>query len=452
MTQSLTNIRELALDVLQRVEEEKSYSNLLLNMILNKEHLSTADRNLVTEIVYGTITWSGYLDFVIRNYLKGSIKKLEKWVQLLLRLSLYQIIFLERVPAYAVVNEAVAIAKKRGHKGISGVVNGILRSYLRNPDKAAIPDNLAPAEKIAIQHSHPQWLVERWIAAYGIEQTEQICVANNQAVKSTIRVNPLKCSRDQLIKKLEQENILAEPSPVYPFSVQLRSRGNPVDTQCYKEGLYTIQDESSMLVAHLLDPKPGMNVLDACAAPGGKSTHIAELMNNEGKIMANDLHAHKEKFIRQQAERLGLSIIQTTTGDAAHIDAMNYGTFDRILLDAPCTGFGVIRKKPDLKWNKQPADIKTITYVQYELLCSLSKLLNPEGTMIYSTCTIELEENQKLIERFLKEHPQFVLDERMVDDLPNDELKSNVEIPGMLQILPHYWGTDGFFIARLKHA
>lgn len=452
MTKQKNSTRDIALEVLVRVEEEKAYSNLLLGSQLNKESLTGADRGLVTELVYGTITWRTRLDYVIGKYVKKSIHKLDRWVLVLLRISFYQLLFLERVPSYAIVNEAVKIAKKRGHQGISSFVNGILRSYLREPEKAKIPVIEDPVQRIALEYSHPEWLVEKWIITYGVEDTEKICASNNQPSNLTVRVNRLRTDVDALLRELHKESIEATPSMIYPMGVKLETSGNPVALDSFKKGLFTIQDESSMLVGHLLDPEPNMRVLDACAAPGGKTTHLAELMDNKGEIIANDLHLHKEPLILDQAKRLGISIIHTCIGDALDLPERNLGSFDRILLDAPCTGFGVIRKKPDLKWNKQKEDIKAISYIQYQLLVRLSKLLKPNGKMIYSTCTIEAEENQKLIERFLKDHPHFKLDESLVDDLPNEDLKRKVEVPGMIQILPHYWGTDGFFIARLVYA
>lgn len=447
----LNSAREVALNILLRVEEEKAYSNLLLSSVFKKESLSNADRGLVTEIVYGTITWRDRLDYTIGQYSKGSIHKLDKWVLVLLRLSFYQLLFLERVPSYAVVNEAVNIAKRRGHRGISSFVNGILRSYLREPKKAEIQHDLEPIPRIALEQSHPQWLVKRWVDQFGEKVTEEICIANNEPSTLSIRVNSLKIHKHALIQKLADENVSTVPAKFFPQALRIESSGNPIDNTSFKDGLYTIQDESSMLVGHLLNAQTGMKVLDACAAPGGKSTHIAEIMQNEGSIIANDLHVHKEKLIQEQAKRLGISIIETTVADAYELPERNLGSFDRILLDAPCTGFGVIRRKPDLKWHKQLRDIKSISYIQYQLLVRIAPLLKRGGKLIYSTCTIEAEENQQLIQRFLLEHPQYKLDDTMVDDLP-DELKEKVEVAGMLQILPQYWGTDGFFIARLTYA
>lgn len=440
----------MALDILVRVEKEQAYSNLLLHSAIEKSDLSTTEKSLLTEIVYGTITWKLRLDYVLAQYCKN-LNKLDLWVLVLLRLSLYQLLFLDRIPPYAIVNEAVNIAKKRGHKGIVGFVNGVLRGYLRDPKKAEIPKDFDPIKRISIEYSHPEWLVKRWIEIYGEDTTEKICNANNQPEKVSIRINRLKSTPDLVQTRLIEEGVDVELPAIYPFALQIVNKGNPTSLNSYQEGLFSIQDESSMIVAHLLDPKPGMNVLDACAAPGGKTTHIAELMDNQGRIIANDLHEHKERFIQEQANRLGITIIQTMSGDALDLLQHDIGTFDRILLDAPCTGFGVIRKKQDIKWNKQLGDIKTISYLQYQLLSNVSKLLVPGGKLIYSTCTIEPEENEKLVQRFIQENPQFQLDETIVMDLPSERLKKCIKTPGMLQILPHDFGTDGFFIARIVH-
>lgn len=323
----MNSAREVALDILIRVEDGNAYSNLLLSSVLRKANLSEVDRALVTELVYGTISWRDRLDYAVQQYSKNPIHKLDPWVLVLLRLSFYQLLFLERVPSYAVVNEAVNIAKRRGHKGISNFVNGMLRSYLRDPKKAEIPDHLDPIQRISLKHSHPKWLVERWIQQFGEKRTEEICVANNEPSSISIRVNSLKTDKNALLHKLAEENVDTAPAQFFPQAIRIISGGSPAGHKSFKDGLYTIQDESSMLVGYLLDAEPGMRVLDACAAPGGKSTHIAELMKNEGNIIANDLHEHKEKLIREQATRLGISILKTTVADAYKLPDQDLGSF-----------------------------------------------------------------------------------------------------------------------------
>lgn len=442
--------RELALEVLLRVEREGSYSNLLLSSVLDESTLSTKDSRLVTEIVYGTISQKAKLDFYLSRFVTKPIHKLETWVLILLRISFYQLIFLDRIPPFAVVNEAVNIAKKRGHRGIAGFVNGVIRTFLREPNRITIPPEIEGVKRMAIEYSHPEWMIERWVKEYGKETTEKILMANNEPHPISIRVNSLKTTRGQLLECLNSyEYVEAVPSQLSPQGIRFIRGGNPASLREYVEGLYTIQDESSMLVAQMLKPLPGMRVLDACAAPGGKTTHIAELMNNRGEIIANDLHPHKENLIRKQAERLGISIIRTVIGDALTIAERMDGLFDRILLDAPCSGFGVIRRKPDLKWSKGPEDVGAIAELQYQLLESVSRLLKKGGLLIYSTCTIEPEENGDLVRRFIARNPEYKLDETFTHDLPSELLKESVQSQGMMQILPHQYGSDGFFIARL---
>ncbi|CAM2818918.1 16S rRNA (cytosine(967)-C(5))-methyltransferase RsmB [Paenibacillus sediminis] len=425
--------RETALDVLTKVEEEGAYSNLLLNQYLQYAELSKADAGLATELVYGTISRLNTIDYFLDTFVNKGVRKLQPWVRGLLRLSFYQLHYLDRIPAHAAVNEAVNIAKRRGHQGISGMVNGVLRNVLRRKDELVLPDNLPVAKRIALEHSHPEWLVARWIKQYGEETAEEICKANNEPPAVSVRVNTLKTNRDALMEQMTEAGCEVVPSTLSKDGIVVLSGGNMALTNWYKQGLFSIQDESSMLVAERVAPQPGMRVLDCCAAPGGKTTHMAEKMNDEGQIIANDVHPHKKKLIDEQVKRLGLTSVETTVSDALTL-AKQYApqSFDRILLDAPCSGFGVIRRKPDLKWAKTPEDIKDISALQYELLQSVSTLLRPEGVLVYSTCTIEKDENEAIVNRFIEEHPQF---------------KATFE-----QILPHQHHSDGFFIARIQKA
>lgn len=439
--------RDIALDVLNRVEEQKSYSNLELRHVLDRQELSAADSGLVTELVYGTIQRRLTLDHALSHFVGN--KKVQTWVRNLLRLSLYQIRFLDRIPERAAVHEAVEIAKRRGHQGIASMVNGVLRNALRQPDVwERLPKGDA-VQQIAVVHSHPEWLVRQWLKQYGEDTTKAICEANNRAPHSSIRVNALKITKDELFTKLREEGMEVRDSELSPHGILLAG-GHAAGTRWFREGYMTVQDESSMLVAPALAPKPGMRVLDACAAPGGKTTHIAELMDNTGHIVAGDVHPHKRDLIDQAARRLGISIIESIVSDALDLPAKGLGTFDRILLDAPCTGFGVIRRKPDLKWNKTAEDVRTIAQLQYHLLKSLSSMLAPGGLLVYSTCTIEPRENQEIVQRFLAEHPDFVLDDTLGDDLPEAARDKVDESGGWIQILPHHYDSDGFFIARLK--
>ncbi|NEW05463.1 16S rRNA (cytosine(967)-C(5))-methyltransferase RsmB [Paenibacillus sp. SYP-B3998] len=441
--------RDAALDVLIRVEEDQSYSNLLLNQTLQKHALERADVGLATELVYGTIGRKNTIDFFLERFVSKGLGKLEPWVRCLLRLSFYQMHYLDRIPDHAVVSEAVNIAKRRGHQGISGMVNGVLRAIIRSKAELTLPDAFGDVKRIAFGHSHPEWLVRRWIRQLGPELTEQICAANNVPPHVSIRANTRRGTRLQLLEQLQASGFSAEASELAQAGILVHGAGNMALVPGFQQGDFSIQDESSMLVAEALDPRPGMKVLDCCAAPGGKTAHIAEKMGDVGTIWACDLHEHKQKLIADQAERLGLSSIQTLVMDAVKLtEHFAAESFDRILLDAPCSGLGVIRRKPDLKWAKQEDEIEEISKLQAAILGNVHRLLKPGGVLVYSTCTIEHAENEGMIERFLADHNEFEL-----TALPEEAFASidpQMAASGMVQILPQHFHSDGFFIARLR--
>ncbi|QUL57425.1 16S rRNA (cytosine(967)-C(5))-methyltransferase RsmB [Paenibacillus tritici] len=442
--------REVALDVLVRVEQQGAYSNLLLGSSLQKAELSREDTGLATELVYGSLSRMITLDYVLGSFVSKGLAKLEPWVRSLLRMSLYQIMYLDRVPSHAAVNEAVNISKKRGHQGISGMVNGVLRSVLRAGELPVLPEGLSREERISILHSHPLWMVQRWSAEYGADTAEAMCAANNEPPAVSVRVNTTMISREAMLAELLASGLDAAESKVSPFGLVVRGGGNLALTSWYREGYLSVQDESSMLVAEAVAPEAGMKVLDCCAAPGGKSAHMGELMRDEGSILANDLHEHKAKLIAEQAARLGLECITTASGDALELgDSLQPESYDRILLDAPCSGLGVIRRKPDLKWRKQPGDVASVAALQLELLQSVSGLLKPGGVLVYSTCTTEQEENSRVVADFLDRNPGFApvtFESAVWERLEGTALAAGA---GM-QLLPHHYGSDGFYIARLE--
>lgn len=446
--------RQLAVRVLTDIEEKQAYSNLELKSALGQTKLSRRDTGLATELVYGTLSRLNTLDWMLEQFVTQPLHKLEGWVHNLLRISFYQLSYLERVPDRAVVHEAVEIAKAWGHKGIAGMVNGVLRSRLREPEKTVIPDNLPLVSRISLTHSHPEWMVAEWIQLYGEAETEAMCAANNLPPVMSLRANALRVTRDELIAQISKQVTDAEiePSAVAPEGVVASDIGNIAELPAYASGSCTVQDESSMLVARALAPEAGMKVLDMCAAPGGKATHIAELMKNKGEVTALDVHPHKIRLIEENAFRLGISIVESRKGDARNADELLAGrTFDRILVDAPCTGLGVIRRKPDIKWHKWQRDAAAISNIQYEILCTAARLVSPNGKIVYSTCTVQSEENERLIRRFLTDHTEWELDGTLAQDMP-DALREKYAtlFDGYMQILPHHFDTDGFFISRLK--
>ncbi len=447
--------RSVALDVLMKVEQAEAFSNLELNHALKASKLDRQDASLVTELVYGTLQRQNTLDYFLSRFATKGLHKLQPWVLVLLRLSLYQMLYLDRIPPHAAVNEAVNIAKKRGHRGVAGMVNGILRNAERNRDSLTIPDHLPLAKRISLQHSHPEWLVKRWLAQYGEEETVAMCADNNRPPHVSVRVNRLRSERERMLTLLREQGIEAEPSLLSKDGIVILSRGgNLAHSDWYRGGALSIQDESSMVVAAIVDSKPGMRVLDCCAAPGGKTTHIAETMNDEGEVWANDLHEHKQALIQDQARRLGLRSIRTLVSDAAQLgERFPAAHFDRILLDAPCSGLGVIRRKPDIKWRKTPEELRGLPDLQLELLKAASSLLRPGGVLVYSTCTVEPDENERVIAKFLEQHAPHFVPDRELPSLVPESLHPNIDREtGSVRILPHHYGSDGFFIARLRLA
>ncbi|MBO9130209.1 16S rRNA (cytosine(967)-C(5))-methyltransferase RsmB [Bacillus sp. 165] len=439
-------VREIALEGLLQIEKSGAYSNLLLNQLIEKYKVSGKDTGLLTEIVYGTIQRKDVLEYYLAPFIKNS-KKLENWVVPLLRLSLYQMEFLDRIPARAVIFEAVEIAKKRGHKGIASMVNGVLRSIQRQ-GVPSLDDISDPAKRLAIETSHPLWLVQEWIEAYGLDAAKKMCEVNLLPPDATGRVNVSKLTVTEALHTLEQEGIEAQPGDLSEDAIKIK-KGNIAHTSAFREGLLSIQDESSMLVARVLDPSEDDVILDSCAAPGGKTCHIAELLHGKGKVVSLDLHPHKVRLIQEQTRRLHLNNVECQALDARKAGE-HYETesFDKILVDAPCSGFGVIRRKPDIKLNKTKEDSKRLSDIQLAILEEVTPLLKKGGRLVYSTCTIERTENEEVVEAFLERHPEFEWDNSIQERLPS--ALQNYVHEGQVQILPHYFLTDGFYIACLR--
>jgi 16S rRNA (cytosine967-C5)-methyltransferase len=359
---------------------------------------------------------------------------------------MYQLIYLDRVPDHAIVSEAVKLAKIIGHQGIANFVNGVLRSAIRSRQALRLPETLPPVQHLSLATSHPEWLVERWIEHYGTERAAAICEANNRIPYVTLRVNRLKATPETCIEQLRRENFEAAVSRLFQDGLVLGHGGDITSTEGYRLGLFSIQDESSMLVAPMADPRPGDTVVDACAAPGGKSCHLAEWMGDQGLIYAFDIHAHKINLINRQAERLGLTSIQADCADALELPE-RFRDVQTVLLDAPCSGTGVIRRKPDIKWNRMAGDIAEMAALQRSLLKAVARIVKPGGVLVYSTCSIEREENQENIAWFLSQFDDFELDRQF---FPKRLLAAGAIEEGMISLTPEQYGTDGFFIARLR--
>lgn len=438
----IDRVRELAMQVLQKVHVEDAYANVALAETLREVRLPERDRRFLTELVYGVTKAGETLDYMIGRYV-ADLRKAQPAVRELLRLGFYQIFLMDRVPPSAACDTAVELAKKHGRRGADSFVNGVLRAALREPERAALPDG-RNAHALALRTWHPKWLVERWMRAYGYERTEALCRCNNTSAPLSVRVNTLRTNRPALLEQFAAAGAEARASALVPEGILLRAHGALDELAPLRMGLAQVQDESSMLVAHVLAPEPGMTVIDVCAAPGGKTTHIAQRMENRGRILAFDIYEEKIRRIERNAQRLGISIIETEVRDARTIGAAYTGQADRVLVDAPCSGLGVLRRKPDARWKKRAGDQKTLPPLQRAILASAAEAVKKGGILVYSTCTMEACENAAIVENFLRTHTDFVLEETG-GFLPVQKTTEH-----MVQIMPETDGPDGFFIARMR--
>ena len=434
--------REAAFRVLNRVEGADAFADILL--MKETEGLSTLDAGLSTEIVYGVLRWKMRLDYTIDLFASIKTKKLEHRVLNALRIGAYQLLFLERVPAPAAINESVKLLRKDGPRK-TGFVNAVLRKIDSERASVALPQGGSPERRISIEFSHPEWLVRRWALRYGVAEAEALCKANQEAPPRVVRVNTFLTTREKLMDELLAAGYEAAAGRYSPFAVEV-SGGRPLDAL---DKRYYIQDEASQLVPILLSPEPGSTVLDACSAPGGKTAHLAQLMGNKGSIIALDKSASRLKSVESTALRLGANIIRTLAFDALEPLAFaEEGSFDHILIDAPCTGLGVVRRSPDIKYRRTEQDIAARSLIQGALLDNLGRYLKKGGTLVYSTCTFEPEETDEAVKGFLERNAGFLLEDA-AKVLP-EGCGVLVDEKGFFRPLPHKHGMDGFFGARMR--
>lgn len=441
--------RETALKILYEVLEKGAYSNISINKHLESGSLKSIDRAFITELVYGVIKWKLSIDYVIEQFSSVRMGKISPWILDILRLGTYQLLYMQKVPESAACNESVNLSKKYGHSASSRFVNGVLRNIARNRNNIRYPDeNEDEAVFLSVKYSHPVWMVKNWLERFGRDFTESLLRSNNEVPDLTVRVNTLKTSKEQLIKSLGEHGIEAMEGRYADNALILKNASAFSGLDAFKMGHFQVQDESSMLVGKILDPMPGQLVIDVCSAPGGKATHMAELMKNQGTVIARDVHPHKIKLIEEAANRLGIDILKTGIFDASELDKTLEGKADRVLVDAPCTGLGIIRRKPDIKWARSVGDKKEIVGLQMKILEASSNYVKPGGILAYSTCTIEREENQGLLEDFLSRNSAFEPDD-LSPFLP-DGLKGNYPGGGVIQLFPNVNNIDGFFISRMR--
>jgi 16S rRNA (cytosine967-C5)-methyltransferase len=437
-------VRGFAIKILNRVDRTDAYLDKLLDIELKNSGLSGPDKALLFEIVHGVMRWLGRLDWVINGFYKGQFSKCVPNVKNALRVALYQILFLDKVPDYAAVNEAVDFVKKLQGQKYADQTNAILRNIIRNKDGIRYPD---PEEDIfaylSAYYSHPTWMVKRWLARFGREETEKLLASNNNKPSLTLRVNGLVCKKEELEELLRSVDLKFSDTKILPEFIRLNNLTNITDWEYFQKGYFTIQDESTGIPVKLLDAQPGMRVLDLCAAPGGKTAFIADLMKNEGKIIALDKFDSRLKILQKNLSRLKVEIVETKAVDSLEYEDPEL--FDRVLIDAPCSGLGTLTKKPDLKWKKDLGDIRKIVNIQYDLLKKGAAHVKIGGMLVYSTCTIEREENGEVVNKFLAEFPNFKLVN--ASSIFNGNI---IDENGCVQTLPHVHNVDGSFAAKIQ--
>ncbi len=434
--------RGTAIKILNRVERTDSYLDKLLDSELRSKEIPDADKNLLAELVHGVTRWQGRLDWILNGFTHGNFMKSEVNLRNTMRVALYQILFLGNIPQYAAVNEAVEFAKRLRGDRYAGLVNGVLRNIIRSIDVIHYPkEEEDPVQFLSVYYSHPHWLVKRWHERFERGELEKLLTANNEVPGLTLRINKLKVSPAEFLSILDKNKIPYQGSSFIDHFIKVKSLSGISQMNIFQAGFFSIQDESAALPVLLLDPKPGDRVIDLCAAPGGKTTFIAELMQNQGEILAVDKYETKLNLIKMSCDRLGITIVRPEVADSTMLTA---DPADKILVDAPCSGFGALRKKPDIKWKREPEDIPRLAKAQLSLLDNGARLLRPGGTMVYSTCTTEPEENQLVVSEFLKIHPEFSR-----EDAARFVNKAVVESDGSVATFPHRHHVDGSFAVRL---
>ncbi|MGC9526078.1 MAG: 16S rRNA (cytosine(967)-C(5))-methyltransferase [Limnospira sp.] len=445
----IDNPRQLAFLILRDIHQRGAFADLALDGKLRRAQLSDRDRRLATELVYGCTRRMRTLDTLIDHLAKKPARQQPPDLRIILHLGLYQLGFLEHIPPSAAVNTTVELAKNNKLSGLGGFVNGVLRQYLRSVDGGKSPESILklpenPAKRLGILHSFPDWIVEFWVKKLGIEEAEKLCRCFNNSPSFDLRINPLKTSLEVVKTAFQNAEIAINSIPKIPQGLRLSSGGGAIQNwPGYAEGWWTVQDASAQLVGYFVDPQPGETIIDACAAPGGKTTHLAELMGDEGKIIAIDRAESRLKSLKQSVERLQLRSIQIEVGDARQFSQYE-NTCDRVLLDAPCSGLGTLHRRSDARWRQTPENIDKLSQLQGELLEQTSRWVKPGGVLVYATCTLHPRENQGNIESFLSRHSDWQI------EVPELDLPGELTKKGAIEIWPHRWDMDGFFMVKLR--
>ena len=433
--------RQTAFEVLNKIEKDKSYSNLTLDSYLYSANLSGADNALVSALVYGVLERSISLDYCLSRHLKQPLKKLKPQVLTALRLGTYQLLFMDKIPVSAAVNESVTLVKKNGCAFASGLVNAVLRAVSK--EGFVLPDDTDKIKYYSVKYSFPEKLVNLWIDSYGEENALGIMSSCIGRPPLTIRANTLRISQEELITRLENGGVTAIKSTV-ENALNLEKCGSIEKLSAFEEGFFHVQDAASQLCAKALEAKPGDSVLDICSAPGGKAFTCAQYMENQGRILACDIHSHRLALIKEGANRLGVNIIDVLRNDASVFNP-EMPQIDRVLCDVPCSGLGIVRRKPEIR-HKSLEEIASLPELQFTILSNAARYLKKGGRLVYSTCALNPAENERVCERFLKENKEFVLKD--ISCIADNVYSSS----GMITLMPHNNSTDGFFIAAFERS
>ena len=443
---SVTNSRQIAFLALQDIYQKQAYTDIALDRFLRQAKINKADRGLACELVYGIVRRRRTLDALIDSLCKKKADRQPPKLRIILHIGLYQLRYLSQVTESAAVNTSVDLAKNNGLGKLAGVVNGLLREYLRissNTDPLVLPTN--PVTKLGILHSFPDWIVQTWLKQLEEPEVDRLCNWFNQSPAIDLRVNILKTSIEEVETALLKAGVSVSRLPYLPQALRITGGTGAIQKlPGYQEGWWIVQDSSAQLVTHLLDPQPGETVIDACAAPGGKTTHIAELMQDRGTIIACDRDAKRLRKVRSNAQRLNLSSIQTCVGDSLKLEQFKEKS-DRVLLDAPCSGLGTLHKRPDIRWRQTPDKIEELSRLQTDLLEQVANWIKPKGVLVYATCTLNPLENEQVIQSFLSSHPHWSI------EVPSSFRESYFATSeGWFKIFPQKYNMDGFFLVRLK--
>jgi 16S rRNA (cytosine967-C5)-methyltransferase len=446
----MSQARTIAADLLNRLQDRRHTLDQLLDRAESRiAPLNRADRSLVHALVFGVQRWQSRLDWVI-DHLADRSRKMDPHVRTILRLGLFQIQFLERIPASAAVNTSVELAKRSGRKWAAGFINGVLREAIRQADHIPWPDpEKEPLAHMAVTHAFPQWIVSRWAQRWGSEAADALCRTVNTIPDTTLRTNTLRTSRPELMAAVLPEADALRETRYSPEGIRLGRLHRPLPQwAAFQEGWFQVQGEAAQLTSRFLGPRPGETVWDVCAGLGTKTAHMAQLMQNRGRIIATDLYADKLAKLDREMHRLGITIVESTPLDLTAPEVtLPSAVFDRILLDAPCSGLGVLQKNPDGKWRLTPRDIQRNRARQIALLTKTAPLLKTGGTLTYAVCSIEPEENEQVVDAFLQKHPEFAI--HSGSPAFGDEANSLLTPRGFLSTIPHLSRLDGFFAAAL---